>query len=47
MSLKEKAPDFKSLATIPPLTLVHQIILQPFITQMELGVSPLVDIFLP
>lgn len=45
-SLKENAPDFKSLATIPLLTLVHQVILQPFTTQMELGVSPLMDIFL-
>lgn len=45
MSLKETVPDFKSLATIPPLTLAHQIILQPFTTKMESkGVSPLVGI---
>lgn len=45
MSLKKTVPDFKSLATIPPLTLAHQIILQPFTTKMESkGVSPLTGI---
>jgi len=37
-SPKEGAPDFKTLVAMPPLTLAHQIILQPFTTQMELGV---------